>query len=156
MDNCRGGSCGRPELVHLYTAILFIMTPLIRRIFIMSIIVPLHCFWSNMSLADDHDTVVEFVNCQNPPTIVSTPRLIYPEMARILGVEGKVFVRVLIDEDGIPVKAEIVKRIPFNCSVFDYEAERIAMESTYTPGVLNGRKVRVRMTIPVRFTMHKD
>lgn len=101
------------------------------------------------------ETVVEFVNCQNPPTVVSTPRLIYPEMARIAGLEGRVFVRVLISEEGRPMKAEIVKRIPADQTVFDKEATRIAMETKYTAGVQNGRRVRVWMTIPVRFTLHE-
>jgi periplasmic protein TonB len=101
------------------------------------------------------ETVVEFVNCQNPPTVVSTPRLIYPEMARIAGIEGKVYVRVLISEDGRSMKSEIVKRIPADCTVFDKEAVRIAMETKYTAGQQNGRRVRVWMTIPVRFTLHE-
>ncbi|AOS83158.1 energy transducer TonB [Chlorobaculum limnaeum] len=101
------------------------------------------------------ETIVEFVNCQNPPTVVSTPRLIYPEMARIAGLEGRVFVRVLISEEGRPMKAEVVKRIPADQTVFDKEATRIAMETKYTAGVQNGRRVRVWMTIPVRFTLHE-
>ncbi|NTW53658.1 MAG: energy transducer TonB [Chlorobaculum sp.] len=131
------------------------MKLLIRKLFIVSLIVPFHSIWNNISLAGNRYIVVEVIDCQNPPTVVRTPSLVYPETARILGLEGKVFVRVLIDEDGCPIKAEIAKRIPFDCSVFDYEAERIAMESTYTPGVLNGRKVRVWMTIPIRFTLHE-
>ena len=101
------------------------------------------------------ETVVEFVNCQNPPTMVSTPKQIYPEMARIAGIEGKVQVRVLISEEGKAMKAEIVKRVPADQTFFDKEAIRIAMESKYTAGVQNGRKVRVWMTIPVRFTLHE-
>ncbi|MBN1928905.1 MAG: energy transducer TonB [Chlorobiaceae bacterium] len=101
------------------------------------------------------DTIVEFVNCQNPPTVVSIPGLRYPEMARIAGIEGRVFVRVLIGEEGKAMKAEVVKRIPPDCTMFDEEAKRIAMESKYTPGIQNGRKVRVWMTIPVRFTLRE-
>lgn len=98
-------------------------------------------------------TVVEFVNCQTPPTVVSIPSLMYPEMARIAGIEGRVFVRVLISEEGRAMKADVVKRIPSDCSMFDKEAIRIAMKTKYTPGVQNGRNVRVWMTIPVRFTL---
>lgn len=102
------------------------------------------------------DTVVEFVNCQNPPTVVSIPALRYPEMARIAGIEGRVFVRVLIGEDGRAIKADVVKRIPSDCTMFDKEAIRIAMESKYTPGAQNGRNVRVWMIIPVRFTLRSS
>ncbi len=98
---------------------------------------------------------VEFVECQNPPTVVPI-KPVYPEMARIAGLEGKVFVRVLISEDGRAMKAEILKRIPADCTTFDKESIRCAMESRYTAGIQNGKKVRVYMTIPVRFTLHEN
>jgi periplasmic protein TonB len=99
---------------------------------------------------------VEYVACQVPPVVLSTPKLIYPEMARIAGIEGRVFIRVLISEDGRAMKADILKRIPADCTMFDKEAVRIAMESKYSPGQQNGNKVRVFMTIPVRFTLHES
>lgn len=98
---------------------------------------------------------VEFVECQYPPVVISTPRLVYPEMARIAGIEGRVFVRVLISEEGKAMKADVIKRIPADCTHFDREAVRIAMESKYSAGQQNGKRVRVFMTIPVRFTLHE-
>lgn len=98
---------------------------------------------------------IEYVDCQEPPTVLGTPRLVYPEMARIASIEGKVFVRVLIGEDGRAMKADILKRTPADCTMFDKEAVRIAMESKYSPGKQNGKRVRVYMTIPVRFTLHE-
>lgn len=97
---------------------------------------------------------VEYVSCETPPTRIAEPSLIYPEMARIAGLEGRVFVKVLIGEDGKPVRAEIVKRIPADATVFDKESIRIAMGSRYTPGQQGGRRVRVWMTYPIRFTLH--
>lgn len=99
---------------------------------------------------------VEYVDCQVPPVVLSTPNLIYPEMARIAGLQGRVFVRVLISEDGRAMKADIVKRIPADCTMFDKEAVRIAMESKYSAGQQNGKRVRVFMTIPVRFTLNQS
>ncbi|NTV03016.1 MAG: TonB family protein [Chlorobiaceae bacterium] len=99
---------------------------------------------------------VEFVECSNPPVVLGTPRLIYPEMARIAGIEGRVFVRVLISEDGRAMRADIVKRVPADGTYFDKEAVRIAMESKYSAGQQNGKRVRVWMTIPVRFTLHGE
>lgn len=97
---------------------------------------------------------VEYVSCETPPTRIAEPQLIYPEMARIAGLEGRVFIRVLIGEDGKPVKAEIVKRVPADATVFDRESIRIAMGSRYSPGQQSGRRVRVWMTYPIRFTLH--
>jgi protein TonB len=99
---------------------------------------------------------VEFVECSNPPIVIATPKLIYPEMARIAGIEGRVFVRVLISEDGKAMRSEIVKRVPADGNYFDKEAVRIAMETKYSAGMQNGKKVRVWMTIPVRFTLHGE
>jgi protein TonB len=108
-----------------------------------------------MSRADELFTMLQFAQCQNPPKIISMPQFKYPEEARKAGIEGKVFVRVLIDEDGKPMYAGIVSRIPFYSLLFDDESKRIVMESTYLPGEDKGRKVRVWMTIPVRFTLHE-
>ena len=48
---------------------------------------------------------LEINECSNPPIIIATPKLIYPEMARTAGLEGKVFVHVLISEDGKAMRA---------------------------------------------------
>jgi protein TonB len=100
------------------------------------------------------NTVLEFVECQDPPRLEDpNARPNYPEMARIAGIEGRVFVRVLIGEEGRAMKAEIVKRVPADCSTFDKEAVRFAMTSKFIPGKQNGKRVRVWMTIPVRFKL---
>ncbi|NTU57679.1 MAG: energy transducer TonB [Chlorobiaceae bacterium] len=107
--------------------------------------------------ANCDNPVLEFVECQDPPRL-ENPSLkpMYPEMARIAGIEGRVFVRVLIGEDGKAMKSEIVKRVPQDCNVFDKEAVRFVMSSKYIPGKQNNKRVRVWMTIPVRFTLHGD
>jgi len=75
----------------------------------------------------------------------------YPEMARIAGIEGKVFVSVLVAEDGRPMKSKVMKRIPADCTVFDEVAIRSVMESRYYPAVQAGRPIRVWFTVPIRF-----
>ncbi|NTV26438.1 MAG: energy transducer TonB, partial [Chlorobiaceae bacterium] len=60
-----------------------------------------------------------------------------------------------ISEDGRAMSAEVIKRVPADCTMFDKEAIRIARESKYSAGQQAGRKVRVYMTIPVRFTLHE-
>ena len=94
----------------------------------------------------------EHAACEQPPQLNSTPPPIYPEAARAECIDGRVFVRVLIDEQGRAVRCEIVKRVPQDSTVFDTEATRIAMKSTYTPGIQNGKPVRVWMTFPIRFS----
>lgn len=78
----------------------------------------------------------------------------YPEEARIAGMTGKVFVKVLIGEDGRPVKVTVMKRIPAECTVFDGAALKSVFESKYYPGMQNGRTVKVWCVVPVRFQLH--
>ena len=99
---------------------------------------------------------VAFEACQVPPTLARQPSLHYPDNARINGFEGRVSVRVLIGEDGKPIKSEILKRVPADATYFDKESVRIVMESTYTPGQQNGKRVRVWMTVPIRFSLHES
>jgi protein TonB len=100
------------------------------------------------------NTIVELSECSEPPTLRdpnSKPN--YPEMARIAGIQGRIFVRVLIGEDGRAMKAEIVKRVPADSKVFDKEAVHFAMTTMYNPGKQAGKLVRVWMTIPVWFRL---
>lgn len=106
--------------------------------------------------SSDNCEPVALEACQIPPTRIREPVLRYPEMARIANIEGRVFIRVLIGEEGRALKTEIVKRVPADCMMFDKEALRIAMESVYTAGIQNGKKVRVWMTFPIRFSLHEN
>ncbi len=99
---------------------------------------------------------VDYISCEVQPSRLAEPALNYPEMARIAGIEGRVSIRVLIGEDGKPIKADIVKRVPADCTMFDKESIRIAMGSRYSPGQQGGRKVRVWLTYPIRFTLHAN
>ncbi len=74
----------------------------------------------------------------------------YPEIAKRAGVEGKVFVRAFVDENGNVVSAEIVKGIGAGCD----EAALDAIQKTqFTPGKQRGRAVKVQVTVPVHFQL---
>jgi TonB family protein len=105
---------------------------------------------------DVGNPTVFYQQVDRPPVFFPAPRLVYPEEARREGIEGRVVIRVLIDEMGRPHAPEIIRRIPEYCLVFDQEAKRIVMESSYEPGVHQGKHVRVFMIIPVRFTLEAD
>jgi len=100
------------------------------------------------------NTIVELSECSEPPSLLDpNSRPNYPEMARIAGISGRIFVRVLIGEDGRAMKAEIVKRVPPDSNIFDKEAVRFAMTTKFKPGKQGGKLVRVWMTIPVWFKL---
>ena len=103
--------------------------------------------------ASSGDEVPMFVPCEKMPGFLDQKKPVYPEMARIAGITGKVFVSVLIAEDGHPVKAKVMKRVPADCDVFDAVAIKSVMESKYYPGIQNGSPIKVWFTVPIRFQL---
>lgn len=77
-------------------------------------------------------------------------KIVYPEIARRAGIEGKVFVRAFVDENGNVVNAEIVKGIGGGC---DEAALNAILSSKFTPGKQRGKTIKVQVTIPVVFKL---
>ncbi|NTV92404.1 MAG: energy transducer TonB [Chlorobiaceae bacterium] len=101
------------------------------------------------SVSDDGAT---FVAREKDPVLLSMKK-VYPEMARTAGIEGRVFISVLVGEDGRAVQAKILKRIPADCNVFDAAAMKAVMDAKYAPGIQNGSPVKVWFTVPIRFQL---
>jgi protein TonB len=108
---------------------------------------------SGSASASSGDEVPMFVPCEKMPGFLDQKKPLYPEMARIAGITGKVFVSVLIGEDGRAIKAKVMKRIPADCDVFDAVAIKSVMESRYYPGIQNGSPIKVWFTVPIRFQL---
>jgi periplasmic protein TonB len=75
----------------------------------------------------------------------------YPDQARRIGVEGKVFVQFVVDKDGSLTNVEVLKGIGSGC---DEEAVRVIKSApNWSPGKQRGRPVRVRMSVPIAFKL---
>ena len=74
----------------------------------------------------------------------------YPRLARQLGREATVVLRVTIDERGRPIAVEAVKTAG---SGFDEEAIRAVKESFFHPAKREGRPVICRAILPIRFEL---
>jgi len=78
----------------------------------------------------------------------------YPEKAKDIGVEGTVYVSFIINTDGSIVDAKIERGIGFGC---DEEALRAVGDMpNWIPGKQNGKAVRVKQTIPIKFELVND
>ena len=95
-----------------------------------------------------------FVPCETMPAFLHQKKPRYPEIARQAGIEGKVFVSVLIGENGKALRAKIMKRVPSDQTVFDDVAIESVMASTYSPGIQNGAPIKVWLTVPIRFELN--
>ncbi len=94
-----------------------------------------------------------FGSCDKMPGFLDQIKPAYPEAARVIGITGKVFVKVLISEDGRAIKAIVIKRIPGECLVFDSVALKSVVDSKYYPGLKNGRPVKVWCVVPISFQL---
>lgn len=76
--------------------------------------------------------------------------IVYPEIAKRAGIEGKVYVLALINEEGIVDNAKIIKGIGGGC---DEVALNAIKDAKFTPGRQRGKRVKVKVTIPVVFKL---
>ncbi len=77
-------------------------------------------------------------------------KIIYPEIAKRAGIEGKVYVKAFVDEQGNVTKVELVKGIGAGC---DEAAEKAVKETRFKPGKQRGKAVKVQVMIPVVFKL---
>lgn len=74
----------------------------------------------------------------------------YPEIAKKAGVEGRVIVQFVVDEQGRVVDPVVVRGIGAGC---DEEAIRAVQLAQFKPGKQRGRLVRVKMSLPITFKL---
>jgi len=75
--------------------------------------------------------------------------LIYPDKARRMGIEGRVFVQFIVEKDGSLTSIKVLKGIPGDCNE---EAIRVLENSPkWVSGKQRGRPVRVQMVVPITF-----
>lgn len=75
----------------------------------------------------------------------------YPHQARRLRQEGRVLVRVVVDEQGSPVTALVQESAP--AGVFEQAALSAARRFRFLPGKIAGRRVMTAVLIPFEFTL---
>jgi protein TonB len=73
----------------------------------------------------------------------------YPEIAREAGMEGRVTVKVLVGPDGNVLKVGSVS----GPDVFHDEVRSKATDLQFTPGLQNGKPVKVWVTVPFNFKL---
>ncbi len=75
----------------------------------------------------------------------------YPENARANGIDGRVLVQFVVNEDGSVTDAQVVRGIGGGC---DEEALRMVNSMPkWKPGRQNGMAVKVLFTLPIKFVL---
>ena len=99
----------------------------------------------------DVEPPMEFWHAEVLPKLIHFSVPEYPTIAKKAGLECVVFVQILVDEKGNPVKVKVAK--PCGNVGFNEAAEEAAWKCTFTPGKQNDKPVRVWVSLPFRFEL---
>ncbi len=77
--------------------------------------------------------------------------LTYPEVAKIEGIEGKVFVEFVVSKTGNIESAKILRGLSASCD--KAVIELISNSPDWVPGKYKGQVANVRMVLPVTFKL---
>jgi protein TonB len=105
--------------------------------------------------AKEEEEAVFFVAVEEQPEPIGgieaiQKKIVYPEIAKRAGVQGRVYIKAFVDENGNVVKAEVIKGIGAGC---DEAAVKAVMETKFKPGRQRGKPVKVQVSIPVVFKL---
>jgi protein TonB len=74
----------------------------------------------------------------------------YTEIAKRVGLEGKVIIEAVIDETGNVIDASVLVKLGGG---LDENALNAVKETKFSPGMQRGKPVKVRMKIPIKFVL---
>lgn len=77
-------------------------------------------------------------------------KIVYPEMAKRAGVEGRVHILAFVDENGNVTKAEVLKGLGAG---LDEAAVSAVKQTKFKPGKQRGKPVKVQVAIPIIFRL---
>ena len=100
--------------------------------------------------SDPSPEVFEPIEKYPIPILTTIPQ--YPDLPLKAGIEGLVFLKVLITKEGKVKKAILIKT---DNELFTQSAIDAAMKWVFTPAIMNGKPVPVWVAIPFRFRLAK-
>ncbi|MFB3130912.1 MAG: TonB family protein [Rhodothermales bacterium] len=96
-----------------------------------------------------------FVVVENMPELIGGLAAIqreiqYPVIAKRAGIEGRVILQFIVDEQGRVTEPKVVRGIGGGC---DEEALRALQTARFRPGTQRGKPVKVKMSLPMTFRL---
>jgi len=112
-------------------------------------------FTSNFQMSDAPGKETYFVKVEEMPEPIGgmksiQEKILYPEIAKRAGIEGRVFVLAFIDETGNVADAKVIKGIGAGCDEAALEAVK---QTKFIPGKQKGEPKKVQVSIPIVFKL---
>jgi periplasmic protein TonB len=98
----------------------------------------------------EEEEAMEFWMVEEQPKLVKEAMPVYPEIARQAGMDGDVWLVMVVGKTGRVEKVDVVKGPP----VFHAAAKATALLWVFTPAKQNDRPVRVKVTRKVSFRLN--
>ncbi len=98
-------------------------------------------------------TIYDFRSLTERPRLIQRAMPEYPEVALKARIEGRVILRILINEKGDVIATNLLKSS--GNAALDSSAIAAARKFKFTPAKVNGKAVKTRLTIPFDFRLHK-
>ena len=90
---------------------------------------------------------------ENGPRFLHRELPVYPLIARRLGKEGTVLLRLTIDEKGNLLNVEVLDGAGYG---FTEAAVEAVKKSTFTPAIVDGKAVPSKAILPIRFSLRRN
>jgi len=98
------------------------------------------------------EEIYEFFKVEIKPQVIKSVPPEYPEFAKKAGIEGRVIISAVVDEEGNVVEAQIVSSTN---SIFNEPALKAVYQYKFSPAMMKDKKVKVRILIPFNFVIRK-
>ncbi|MDQ1265773.1 MAG: periplasmic protein TonB [Bacteroidota bacterium] len=99
-------------------------------------------------IATEKEPVIDLAKIQN--------KIVYPEIARRAGIEGKVILRVMVQKDGRIKKDRIIVEYSDSQLLNEAAIQAIKDYGVATPAVQNGQPIAVWVSIPLVFKLKSN
>lgn len=133
-----------------------------KRLFLLSLVAILACYCPNNAKAQEQsdDAIHSFTSLQNPPTYPGGIKsfydfiggeMKYPTTAVKENVQGNVLISFIVEKDGSLNNINVERKLGAGT---DEEAVRVLkLSKKWNPGMMNGKPVRVKYNIPIKFAI---
>jgi|GEM_PF-6295548 TonB family protein len=100
---------------------------------------------------NDNDNIIYTVY-ETAPKLLNSLEVVYPEMAKKMGIEGNVFLRMIVEKDGSVSSVEILKS---DNMILNESAVSAAKNLLFSPAMTRDMPVRCVITLPIIFRLTK-
>ena len=101
-------------------------------------------------VAESTPAPMPFVAIESQPELIRREPAVYPEIAKKMGLQGRVTIEVTIDAQGKPIQARVVKSAS---DVFNEAAIEAVMKYSFKPAMMSTGPVTSKIMIPIDFRM---